>query len=149
MCEGYLRQFESSAELEKMLPQNERTFSLHQLKRSQSVIRTFVIPFLGDKNIENINDLDIEEYVQKRRVYWISGEGSKLDTVTYKRDGKKITRPRLKPEIREPSYNTINKDLIILRKVFDYARMAKIIDGKQIPEIKSLTKPKNLIIKKL
>ena len=42
----------------------------------------------------------------------------------------------------------INKDLIILRKVFDYARMAKIIDGKQIPEIKSLPKPKNLIVKK-
>ena len=148
VCEGYLRQFESSVELEKKLPASERTFSLHQLKRSKSVIRTFVIPFLGDKNIEDINDLDIEEYIQKRRVYWISGEGSKLDTVTYKREGKKVTRPRIKPETREPSYNTINKDLIILRKVFDYARMAKVIDGKQIPEIKSIPKPKNLIVKK-
>ena len=68
VCEGYLRQYESSVEREKKLPANERTFSLHQLKRLQSVIRTFVIPFLGDKNIEDINDLDIEEYVQKRRV---------------------------------------------------------------------------------
>ncbi len=148
VCEGYLRQFESSVKLEKKLRANERTFSLHQLKRSKSVIRTFVIPFLGDKNIEDINDLDIEEYIQKRRVYWISGEGSKLDTVTYKRGRKTITRPRIKPETREPSYNTINKDLIILRKIYDYARMAKIIDGRQMPVIKSLPKPKNLIVKK-
>ena len=48
----------------------------------------------------------------------------------------------------EPNYNTINKDLTVLRQIFDYARMTKLIDGKQIPTITNLRKPKNLIAKK-
>ncbi len=115
---------------------------------TKSIVRTFIIPFLGEKNIEDINDLDIEDYIQKRRVYWISGDGSKLDTVIYKRKGKIVKRPRIKPETREPSFSTINKDLTVLRKIFDYARMTKVIDGKQIPVIINLSKPKNLIVKK-
>ena len=148
ICESYLRHMETTTDTEKKLPDNEKTFSANQLSRARSVIRKFVIPTLGHKNIEDINDLDIENYIQERKVYWISGEGSKLDALTYKRGGKIVSRPRIKPETKEPSYNTINKDLIILRQVFNYARMTRIIDGKQIPEIKSLPKPKNLIVKK-
>ena len=148
ICEGYLRHIQSQANIEKKLPVKNRTYSLDQLKRSETVTRMFIIPFLGQKNVEDINDLDIQEYIQKRRVYWISGEGSKLDTITYKRGRKTITRPRIKPEKREPSYNTINKDLIILRKIFNYPQMTKVIAGRQLPIIKSLRKPKNFVVKK-
>ena len=148
ICAGFLKQIEIATQRDLKLPKEKRSYTTNQLRNKKLVINNFITPILGQKNIEDINDLDIEEYIQKRKLYWISGVGSTTDTVSYKRGKQTVVRPRISSEKREPNYSTINKDLTVLRQIFDYARMTKLIDGKQIPTITNLRKPKNMIAKK-
>jgi len=146
VCEDYLRHFTEQVERDSHLPKLEQTHTANMLKQKKEKITRYIIPILGDKNLDDITDLDIEDYVQQRKVFFISGPGSEADEIRYIRHGKKITRP--KQEAKIPAYNTINKDLTTLRQVFEYARLKRWIDSKQIPVIKNLSKPKNYVDKK-
>lgn len=61
----------------------------------------------------------------------------------YERDGRKITRAKTIREQREPNWNTVNKELTILRQIFEFARKKRIIADREIPIIKNVTTPRD------
>jgi len=144
VANAYLRDCEERVIRESSRPQYLREYKPKKLKSSKLIIEKFLIPFFKDKSLQEITDFDIESYKEWRRTYWISGEGSKVEQVTYSRNGSKVTRPKRAQEKKEPAYSTINKDLIVLREVFEYARLKQMIHGKEIPVIKNLKRPRNL-----
>jgi len=141
VCQSYLKYFSELVDHSSKLSKLEQKHTTNMLKLRKITINRYVTPILGDKNIDNISDLDIEDYVRKRQTFFITGEGSKESTVTYFRNDKKVTRPRAPAKV--PNYNTINKELTVLRHIFEYARQKRIIERAQIPTIKNLPKPKN------
>jgi len=146
VCQSYLKHFKTQTEQESKLSKLEQKHTKNMLKMRMFTINRFVIPFLGEKNIDDINDLDIEDYIRKRRTFFINGEGSKESTITYIRNNKKVTRPHNTTKVL--NYNSINKELTVLRQIFEFARQTRVISFSQIPVIKNLSKPKNYVDRK-
>jgi len=141
VCNSYLKHFTEQVGLELSLHKQDRRYTENMLKARKFAINRFIIPFLGEKNIDNISDLDIEDYINKRRTFFISGEGSKDKYIEYIRNDKKVKRPRNTSKVL--NHNSLNKDLTLLRQIFEFARQKRIITAAQTPVIKNLPKPKN------
>ncbi|OOZ41329.1 hypothetical protein BOW53_04220 [Solemya pervernicosa gill symbiont] len=105
------------------------------------VIDRYLIPYFGKKSIDNISDADVERYREWRKVYWISGEGSKAEFIEYERGGKLIRSPKRKPKL--PSNNTLNKEDSVLRQIFQHGRVHGFITQEEIPIIKNQPVKKN------
>ena len=99
-------------------------------------------------NISDISDFDIEAFKDWRKNYWLTGPGATKESIEYTRDGKTIKRNKLSSEMKPPAHNTMNKELTILRDVFEHARMKRVIEGREIPTIRNEKKPKNTTNKK-
>lgn len=144
VANAYLRDFEDKVSRELPLLRHQRRYKPEKLKNNKLIAEKYLIPFFSEKSLQEITDFDVESYKEWRRNYWITGEGSKVTQVTYIRNGHKITRPKRAQEQKEPKYSTINKDLIVLREIFEYARLNRMIQGQEIPVIKNLKRPKNM-----
>jgi len=77
----------------------------------------------------------ISKYRDWRRVYNVTGEGSKKKYIEYERGGKTIRAP--KRNQGEPSARTIAIEDSTLRAVFEFARKNGYITADEIPELKS------------
>ncbi|MCG8022595.1 MAG: hypothetical protein JAZ02_01220 [Candidatus Thiodiazotropha endolucinida] len=141
VANAYLRDYQTKAEREQGLPEHERQYRRYGNKNL--IIGKYLVPYFKDKPIQDITDFDVESYKEWRKMYWISGEGAEQETITYIRDGHKITRPKRKSEQSQPHYSTVNKELTVLREVFEYARLNRMIEGREVPVIKNDRKPKN------
>lgn len=138
----YIDDFEANAEREKDAPLHLRSYKPALLKNKKTIVQKYLVVFFAEKTIQEITDFDVESYKHWRKNYWISGLGSEVTEITYTRKGHKITRPKSIREKREPHHSTINKELTVLREIFDFARMSRIIEGREIPSITNLKKPK-------
>lgn len=143
VAHAYIRDCEEKVGRESSLPSYQRRYKPEKLRNNKLILEKYLIPFFGDKSLQEITDFDVESYKEWRRNYWITGQGSQIPHVTYIRNGHRVTRPRRPQEHKEPKYSTINKDLIALREIFEYARLNQMIQGQEIPVIKNLKKPKN------
>ena len=143
VAKSYLSDFEEKVEREKDLPRKDQTYKKSRLKQKKLIINKYLIPYFGEKALQDISDFDIEHYKEDRKTYWISGEGSKQDEISYLRNGRKVSRKKLPREKKEPNYGTINKELTTIRQVLEFARMKKLIQGQEIPTIKNVRRPKN------
>ncbi len=119
----------------------KRTDSQHYKKGL--LVSKYLIPYFKEKNIQEITDQDVIGYTYWRKNYWINGDGSQFPEIEYIRDGRKVRRPKSQLELKEPSWNTINKDLTVLRQIFEFARLSNILEGREVPTIKNLSKPHN------
>ena len=144
VANAYLNDFAEKVNREQNLPWNQQRYKSDRLKAKSLIIQKYLIPCFKDKTLQDITDFDIDSYKEWRKTYWISGIGANQEKITYLRDGKKITRPKRKSEMSEPNYSTINKELTVLRQTFEYARLNRLIQGREIPVIKNLRKPKDL-----
>jgi integrase len=105
------------------------------------------VPYFQDKTIQEITDFDVESYKIWRNAYWVTGEGSEIENIKYLRNNRSVARPKISGERKEPNYSTVNKELTILREIFEFARLNRKIDGREIPAIKNVRKPKNANVK--
>jgi integrase len=140
---AYLRDFEQNVEREKSLPLHERKYRSDRLKAKNAIIGKFLTPYFGDKMLNEITDFDIESYKHWREIYWTTGDGSQQERITYIRNGRKVTRPKRNSEKREPSFGTVNKELTVLRQVYEFARLSRWIETREMPTVKNVSKPKN------
>ena len=102
-------------------------------------IRRYFMPFFKGKEIDTISNQNIAEYKKWRTSYWVSGPGSKEKFITYQRKGKTIKRPV--PEGNTPSLNTLTREDVFLRGIFNLAVQKGYMKEIQLPTIKT-KKPK-------
>lgn len=105
----------------------------------RSCLNSYLLPYLGTKDIASISDAEICRYQEWRRNYYLSGPGVTKHTITYERihalTGKleRVRRPH-KPTVRVAS-STLRNESAHLRKIFDYARRCGYIEGQHIPKV--------------
>lgn len=145
---SYIKDLEKKVEQDSVLPPQKQQFKPNLLKNKRLIITKYLIPNFAGKNIQDITDQDVSNYEHWRRTYWISGPGATDEKIEYIRDGRKVRRTRLSTEKKEPNWSTINKELTTLRQVFEFARKSGIIEGREIPVIKNVKKPRNAKTKK-
>lgn len=143
VANAYLADLEAKVNQEKTLPDHQKRYKPKQLKALNIAINKYFVPYFQDKVLQEITDFDIESYKEWRKIYWLSGPGSEQEHVSYKRGRYKVKRPKLNAETKEPNFSTINKELTILRDIFEYARLKRMIDGREVPVIQNLKRPKN------
>lgn len=148
VASAYLKTIAENVTRESSLPKHEQIYKSDYLKRRIHSISKYLVPYFSDKSIQEITDFDVESYKVWRKAYWVTGEGADIDNITYTRNNRKVVRPKIKNETKEPNYSTLNKELTILREIFEYARMSRKIDSREIPLIKNLRKPKNNVDRK-
>jgi integrase len=123
---------------------SSQNYSSGQLRNKSLIIEKYLTQYFKDRNLQDITDQDIINYEYWRKNYWTSGEGRLPLKIEYIRDGRKVKRRKLAAEKKEPSWNTVNKELTVLRQIYEFARLSNIIEGREIPTIKNLRKPRNL-----
>jgi len=143
VAESFFDDFKKNVIRESSLPRHEQRYKPERLKNIEIIIRKYFIPYFKDKSIQEITDFDIESYKEWRRVYWTSGEGSTTKIIQYLRNGHKVKRPKRQAEKAVPNYGTLNKELTVLRHIFEFARLSRIIEGREIPIIKNVPRPRN------
>jgi len=148
VASAYLKTIADNVERESALPTHQQKFKPQYLKRRTHTVVKYLAPFFIDKSIQEITDFDVESYKIWRKAYWITGEGAEADDITYSRNKRKVVRPKIKSETKEPNYSTLNKELTVLREIYEYARMSRKIDSREIPFIKNIRKPKNQVDRK-
>jgi len=143
VAKSYLSDFEKKVERDAKLPRKDQMYKQDRLNQKTYIINKYLVPFFENKTLQDINDFDIERYKDDRKTYWISGEGSKQENITYIREGRTVVRAKHAREKQEPNYGTVNKELTVLRKIYEFGRMNRLIQGQEIPTIKNVRKPKN------
>jgi hypothetical protein len=148
VANGYIKDLEKKVEQDSKLDPIQQRFMPALLQCKKLAVNKYLLPYIDGKNLQDITDQDVINYEHWRRNYWLTGSGADLDNVEYIRDGRKVTRPKVEREKKEPNWNTINKELTTLRQIFEYARLSNIIEGREIPVIKNVKKPRNITTKK-
>ncbi|MBR9867558.1 MAG: site-specific integrase [Oceanospirillales bacterium] len=144
----FLTDLENKVEQDSKLEPLMQQFKPSLYKGKRIDIHKFLIPYFDGKNLHDITDQDILNFEHWRRNYWISGAGSTQTHVEFTRNGRTVRRSKLANEQKEPNWNTINKELTTLRQIFEFARKSSIIEGREIPVIKNVKKPRYTKTKK-
>lgn len=145
VCDAFVRHLTEQRSHEAARSGADQKLIPKTYKSKIDITENYIKPLLGDKTLDSITDFDIEEFVDKRRMFHITGPASLSDTHTYIRNGRKVTTKK-NPKI--PSHSTLNKDLTVLRQIFEFARTRREVDSKQIPTIKNISRPKNYVDRK-
>jgi len=148
VANGFIKDLSIKVEQDSKLSSIQQQHKPALLRNKQLAIEKYLTPYFDGKNLQDITDHDVDSYKVWRRNYWTTGDGSKLNQIEYKRDGRKVTRPKLERESRAPNWNTINRELTTLRQIFEFARMSNIIEGREIPVIHNVKKPRGTKSKK-
>jgi len=99
-----------------------------------SILNRWHKKYFKDKMINQISRVDIQNYKQWRKGFWITGDGADIDTITYQRGGKTITRKIGKRN--PPTAATLLREDSVLRTVFSYALEHGHIAQHEVPHIK-------------
>jgi len=148
VANSFLSDLEKKVQQDSKLEPIQQQFKPSLLKNKLLDIQKFLIPYFDGKNLQDITDQDILNFEHWRRNYWISGEGANQPHIEFNRNGRKVRRAKLAREQKEPNWNTINKELTTLRQIFEFARKSNIVEGREIPVIKNIRKPRNTKTKK-
>lgn len=140
---SYLKDLSQNVDRESTLPAHHQKYKSSQLSRRTHTLNKYLVPYFQDKTIQEITDFDVESYKIWRNTYWITGEGAEIENIKYMRNNRSVARPKIRGEKQEPNYSTVNKELTILREIFEFARLNRKIDGSEVPNIKNIRKPKN------
>ena len=108
----------------------ERRKSKSDYKRNYATVMNYLIPHfdgkLKMKDIRSLTQTHIDEYLEERKAYWVTGAGASL-TQTYLRKGRKVvTKNKPKGELCE---NTRNRESTPLRQIIQLAKKDGLIDA--------------------
>ena len=113
----------------------------HILSVDASSIKRYFIEFFGTKPIDAIKERDITRYLEWRKVYWVSGPGKNISTITYQRAGRTVSRPVVKD--RKPtSSSRMRRELTVLKQILKQAVKWGYLPTHLMPEIE-LEKPRD------
>tara|TARA_R110002074_G_scaffold236098_1_gene407903 strand:- start:15207 stop:16619 length:1413 start_codon:yes stop_codon:yes gene_type:complete len=141
VANAFIKDLQTKVEQDSKLPAIDQKFKPALLRNKSLIVKKYLIPYFDSKDLQDITDQNITNYENWRRNYWLTGAGSELPHINYIRDGRKVSRPKVAREQKEPNWDTINKELTTLRQIFEFARKSNIIEGREVPTIKNIRKP--------
>jgi len=95
-----------------------------------ATIKRYFNPYFGKKAIETITTAMVDQYMEWRKDYWLTGAGSTQSDIRYQRKNKTLRRPTVK---KVPKHSTLNAEAVLLRKLFKYAaRCNYLVKGQEI-----------------
>ena len=131
VCDIYIK------ELEEEIQRGDRP--ARHLKDYKTLVEKYVRPYFRQRKMDAIRQKDVDEFIRWRKNYYISGPGSKVKTVTYKRQQRNglrtITRPAPKPP--STSESALGTVATVLRGVFDTAVRHDAMLEANVPSIKN------------
>lgn len=148
VANAYIRDFAAKVERDSKKPRINQQYKKKALTNKSLAVSKYLIPYFDNKNLQDITDQQIRNYERWRLDYWVTGKGSESDTIEYIRDGRKVVRAKVERETQEASYDTINKELTVIRAIYEYAQINNIIESREVPIIKNLKKPTGLKTRK-
>jgi integrase len=148
VANAFIKDLQTKVEQDSKLPPIDQRFKPALLRNKSLIVKKYLLPYFDGKNLQDITDQNVINYEHWRRNYWLTGTGSKLAQVDYIRDGRKVSRPKVAREQKEPNWDTVNKELTTLRQIFEFARKSNIIEGREIPIINNVKKPRSIKSKK-
>lgn len=143
VAQSFIKDLADKVERESTLPTNQQRYKPALLRNKKLIVTKYLIPYFEGNTLHEISDYHVDDYKDWRRNYWLSGKGKDQEFVEYQRNGRKIRRTKTIREQREPNWNTVNKELTILRQIFEFARKKRIISDSEVPIIKNVTKPRD------
>ena len=114
----------------------------HVLTSDASSIKRYFIEFFGLKPIDCIKERDITRYIEWRKSYWTTGPGKNIETITYQRAGRSVTRPAAKDRTRT-SQSRIRRELTVLKQVLKQAVKWGYLPSNLMPEFEIEKAPDN------
>lgn len=99
-------------------------------------IRRYFIEYFGDKPIDAIGLKDITKYTEWRKVYWMTGPGAKIESITYKRAGRIVRRPVYNRKTASPS--RLRREAVMLRQIFTFAFKQGYVSANHVPLIETV-----------
>jgi len=144
VAKGFIKDLQTKVDQDAKLAPIDQRFKPASLRNKSLIVNKYLLPYFDGKNLQDITDQDVINYEHWRRNYWLTGTGSKQENINYIRDGRKVTRSKVAREQKEPNWDTINKELTTLRQIFEFARKSNIIEGREVPIIKNVRKPRNV-----
>jgi hypothetical protein len=131
VCDIYIK------ELEEDIQRGDRP--KRHLKDYKTLIEKYVRPYFRQRKVDAIRQRNVDEFIRWRKNYYVTGPGSKVKTVTYKRQQRNgirtITRPAPKPP--STSESALGTLATVLRGVFDTAVRHDAMLEANVPSIKS------------
>lgn len=130
--DAYLEWLENQIEEES---DNAKSARLIKKLKDHRKFSQYAREYFDTRPVDQITEIDIEQYREWRKSYWTRGPGSARNTIEYVRNGRTVKAPR--PKSGTPALSTLASEDVVLRSVFDRARKLGWIMGDQIPQIKS------------
>lgn len=93
-------------------------------------VERFFIPFFGEKKITQITNADVKAFWNWRWTYWTTGPGKDI-AIEYERGGISLKRPAPRSN---PTLNTLRKEIIPLRGIFQLAVDRQLIPPLAVPD---------------
>lgn len=86
------------AALDKELALNEQTDgaegrSVKDIKSYRNTVVQYIKPYLGNKPIDLISNVEVQSFFDWRRTYWTEGPGRDVKFHKYERGGQSVKRP--------------------------------------------------------
>ena len=103
------------------------------IRREETSITRYLIPFFGKTDVRRITTGLVEKYVEWRLDYYVDGPGAKETEIAFVLQGKILKRPLVKNA--RPAPSTINKDAVAFSKVIDHARRSAGVRPADVPRI--------------
>ena len=95
-------------------------------------INRYFMPFLENKHIHNVTTKDISRYVVWRQKYYTSGPGKAEKSLSYNRSNT-TKAIRASFQGKQPTLETIGRELSSLKQIFVFAQKEKLITSDQVP----------------
>ncbi len=104
----------------------------YRAQQDPQIIKRYLIPFFGKDRIDNISESRIQQFIQWRYGYWISGPGQAVEKVEYLRNGRRLF---YKPRRIVPKANTVRGKCAVLSNVFRFAAAKDYVRSADIPRM--------------
>ena len=104
----------------------------YRAQQDPQIIKRYLIPFFGKDRIDNITESRIQQFIQWRYSYWMSGPGQTVEKAEYLRKGKRLF---YKPRHIVPKANTVRGNCAVLSNVFKFAAAKDYVRNADIPRI--------------
>ena len=105
---------------------------LSNAKYANRICERYLKPYFKRRTISSIGVPKINAYLDWRKVFWTTGDGSEIKEIEYERGNQTPSRP---VQRIVPNPNTLKRESSVLRSIFKHAVKLGLITVGQIPPI--------------
>lgn len=88
----------------------------------RQTIDRYLLPYMGERRVDEIGNADIQDWIAWRRRYWTEGPGRDITHISYMREGRWVRRG-ISRRIKTISPSRLASELSIIAAVFKWAQL--------------------------